>query len=192
MNTIYSVISLPRTGTLSIGKMAKIVGLKPNHVPLWSWNYYITSKEYNFFSDTPMYDPNIIKQLCDTSDIDLKFIYIEKEPVKIYDSWDKVNLLYNYNFLLNQPEDTLKPGQLFDRQTYFNTFGSILNTKEEYLEAFKIHKKTVLDIVQESKKPLLIYDFRQGWEPFCSFVQCDIPKVEIPHLNINTMFDPLN
>lgn len=192
MKTIYSVISLPRTGTLSISKMAKIVGLRPNHIPLWSLDYYITSEEYNFFSDTPMYDPTIVKQLCNNPDLDLRFIYIEKEAIKIYESWEKVNLLYSYNFFLNQPVDNLKPGQLFDKQTYFNTFGGILNTKEEYLEAFEIHKKTVLNIVQEHNKPLLVYDFKQGWEPFCSFVQCDIPKVEIPHLNVNTMFDPLN
>jgi hypothetical protein len=37
----------------------------------------------------------------------------------------------------------------------------------------------------------LIYNFQDGWEPFCNFLGCDKPSVEIPHLNIETMFEKI-
>lgn len=192
MKSIYSVISLPRTGTLSISKMANTVGLKAKHVPLWGLDHFITSEEFNFFSDTPMYDPTVVEHLCQLSEVNVKFIFIEKDFKKLFESWKKVNLLYNFEFMLNKDEKDLKPGQVFDKNTYLNTFEKKQTTEEEYVTAFINHKQTVINIVRRYNKELLLYSFDQEWEPFCSFVQCDLPDVEIPHLNVNTMFDSLN
>ena len=58
-SVIFFVVSLPRTGTKSVCKMADLCDLKPMHV-LDTSKRLISHIEngYNFFADTPFYNPN--------------------------------------------------------------------------------------------------------------------------------------
>jgi len=49
----------------------------------------------------------------------------------------------------------------------------------------------VIEAVKRNNKELLMYRFEEGWEPFCKFLDCVVPKEEIPFLNKNKMFDTM-
>ena len=63
-------------------------------------------------------------------------------------------------------------------------FGSC-NTKSTYVmrKRYRIHNHRVKSIVPADK--LLLYNVKQGWKPLCDFLECEIPTVEFPHVNIN-------
>ena len=183
MSVKYFVISLPRTGTTSLSKMSRICGLSPKHAPHVSWRSQIKSDKFNFFSDTPIFDPTVVEQLCKLEDVQSKFIFIDRDFETTYKSWVKMGLFKNYeNFYGNEKN--------FDFVSYNNSFQNIKLDSSNYFEVFQKHKDLVLKIVNEYKKDLLIYNFDMGWKPFCDFLNCDIPTEEIPKLNTNTFFDP--
>jgi hypothetical protein len=43
--------------------------------------------------------------------------------------------------------------------------------------------------LNDHKKNVLMYNFEDGWVPFCNFTNTEIPKEDIPTLNKNKMFD---
>jgi hypothetical protein len=63
--------------------------------------------------------------------------------------------------------------------------------ESNYLTLFESHKQKILSIIRENNKELLIYNFQDGWETFCDFLGSEKPSVEIPHLNIKTMFEKI-
>ena len=182
MNIKYFVISLPRTGTTSLSKMARICGLNPKHAPHSYWMNHIKKDEFNFFSDTPIFDPNIIEKIIQDSSYESKFIFIDRDFSDIFKSWIKMGLFQNYlGFYGNEKN--------FDFVSYNNAFNNQKLSEENYFELFSNHKKTVLDLVKENNKDFLIYNFDMGWVPFCDFLGVEIPTEEIPKLNTNTFFD---
>lgn len=191
MKTVYSVISLPRTGTKSICKMANICGLHSCHGPLWSLKYHLFQSKFNFFADTPMYSPDFVNFVGEQENLNVKFIYIEKSPSAIFESWEKVGLHRNYIGLKSDRNNLKYEGEKFDIQILDQTFNSVFPTKENFEELYNIHRATVQDIVKCNNREILFYDFADGWAPFCEYINTDIPSEEIPHLNINTMFDKI-
>ena len=181
----YFVISLPRTGTRSICKMAKICGLNPKHVPHAGYHRQIISSSYNFFADTPIFCPSVIKNICNNIDINSKFIYIEKDYKEIFDSWNKIKLYRNYTNFVKINSDK------FDYKSYKEAFNNEILTENNYKLIFQKHKNTVFEILNNYHKEYLIYRFDQSWDPFCSFINKPIPKEPIPHLNINSMEDKI-
>jgi hypothetical protein len=71
------------------------------------------------------------------------------------------------------------------------TFSEDFMDENNYENLFEIHKQKVLSIITEKNKEVLIYKFTDGWEPFCKFLDCEVPNSEVPHLNINTMFEKI-
>lgn len=191
MKQIYSVISLPRTGTTSISKMAKLVGMEVAHAPLYSVDNHLKFSNLNFFSDTPMYSPRTVEKLSANSSIEVKFIYIEKDFNALFNSWKKVNLYRDYLRIKNADESQLNVGQVYDGQIHREVFKEKTLDEDNYKLLFSNHKREVLNLIKEYKKEVLIYDFNMGWEPFCKFLNKPIPNQSIPHLNRNTMFDPI-
>ena len=61
---------------------------------------------------------------------------------------------------------------------------------EGAIESFQAHKQKIEEIIPEGR--LLVYNFTQGWEPLCNFVGKESPDGDIPHLNKDTMFDPIH
>jgi hypothetical protein len=190
----FFVISLPRTGTKSLCKMAKICGLKYKHVP--HLNYENNLKLYDFFSDTPCFVPSFVEKVCKNTDFDANFIYIEKEFDSIYNSWMKVNLYRNYVSLYlkykEDPNNLLNKSMIFDIESYNESFSNVLLEESNCVELFTSHRDKVFDIIKNYKKKLLIYNFNEGWDSFCNFLECDIPNMELPHININTMFEKID
>lgn len=190
MKTKYFVVSLPRTGTSTICGMAKILNIKWSHAPQKKVNNMIINSDIELFSDTPIYNFNFIKEILFIDNIEPKFIYIERDFDEIFKSWVKSGLYRNYKNMYQNPSN-LTESQRYDIQTYNETFDNIFLNEENYGDLFKKHQEKVLDLITVSNKDLLIYNFKDGWKPFCDFLNKDIPQDNIPHLNKNKMFDKI-
>jgi hypothetical protein len=186
-NTKYIVMSLPRTGTKSICKMAEICGLKQKHCPLT----YNLPENYIFFADTPCFSQNFIESLCSNkNNIEYKFIYIEKEYLKIFESWERLGLLKNYNSWLSDEFEPVSIWQRIDSESYKNAFHNQKLSRDNCKEIFLRHKKECLDIIKKYNKELLIYKFDMGWSIFCDYIGYkNYPSIDIPTINKNTMFE---
>lgn len=189
MKKKFFVVSLPRSGTTSISKMAKICGLLPQHAPLWSIDNNMNGDDFNFFSDTPTFCPSYVEKACQNENIDAKFIFIDRDFDLIFKSWNKVSLFRNYSSWFDMDESEMNNGQKFDFKSYKETFNNNKLTEENYKELFEGHKNTVLNIIKKHNKEVLIYNFSDGWEKFCDFIEKPIPNEELPHLNRTNMFD---
>lgn len=187
--TKYFVVSLSRTDTTSICEMSKICGLNPKHAPQMYFDSFLG--RHDFFSDTPVFCPSVITQIVSDDTINSKFIYIQRDFDIVFDSWKRVNLYTNYTRMFSGKKsgEILKKSMQFDIDFYENAFNYKFLDENNYKEIFENHKKTVLNIIEKHKKPLLIYNFEDGWKPFCDFLNADIPEKDIPFLNKNKMFD---
>lgn len=59
------------------------------------------------------------------------------------------------------------------------------NAKSTYVfrKRYRIHNHRVKTIISPDK--LLVYKVKQGWQPLCDFLGCEVPTVSFPHENIN-------
>jgi hypothetical protein len=195
METKYFVISLPRTGTKSLCRMAHECGLKFKHAAVTTFEKSLRDG-HNFFADTPCYVPSFVESICNREDIKPKFIFINKEYSSVFESWKKVNLYLNYTRMYNQwMDEDLKSKMTINSKTDFlslhESFSETFMDESNFEKLFELHKEKVLSIVKQHKKDLLIYNFTEGWKPFCEFINCEIPDSNLPHLNTNTMFEPI-
>lgn len=194
MRTIYFVISLPRTGTSSISRMAKMVGFTPQHPPHQSFIHNWKGEwGWNFFSDTPTFCPKNVEMVCQSDEIEPKFIFIERDFDEVFKSWVDVKLFYNYNstILASKGDGVYLPAMEFDLDSYSDAFDGEILTEDNYKILFENHKSKVLSIVEKYQKPILIYNFNQGWKPFCEFTNTEIPEEEIPHLNNKKIYEKI-
>lgn len=191
IKTKYYVVSLPRSGTTSICKMAKMCGLNSNHAPVGNLKYRSIATSFDFFSDTPVFCPREIENICSYDNVFPKFIYIDRCFSEIFDSWKRVNLYKNYKEMLSTDKHTMNHSKKFDFEAYQNAFNEVELNDENYIEIFQKHKNLITEEINKFNKPLLIYNFNEGWEPFCDFLNVSIPEENIPILNKNKMFDAL-
>jgi hypothetical protein len=191
-DTQYFVVSLPRSGTTSLNRMAEICGLKGRHAPCAHFENYFKRKNYNFFSDTPVYCPSVVESICKSDHCEVKFIYVDRDFKEIFDSWVSVGLYGNYTRMyevFHNFRELMPKGKFYDFSNYDESFGQKFLDETNYEEIFQSHKQLVLSKIKEYNKDLLIYKFQDGWESFCKFLLCEVPNVELPHLNKNKMFD---
>lgn len=196
MKTVYFVVSLPRTGTKSISKMAQILGFNTKHGFGNGFETFF-DRGFDFFADTPSYVPSFIESVCKSEKFIPKFIYIDKNFDEIYQSWAKVGLYKNYVGMWNQYNDeekkttTLSRYSLIDIESYSESFSSQFMNEKNYQELFQKHQDMISEIIKKYNKDFLIYNFNDGWESLCFFMNKEIPNQLIPHINQNTMFDKI-
>jgi len=195
MKTVYFVISLPRTGTKSLCKMAHECGKTFRHAPVNTFDRELNN-DIVFFADTPCFVPSFIEKVLKIEDINPKFIYIDKNFSEIFESWKKVNLYLNYTRMFNQFFDKenrsiMHPNSVTDFLSLHESLNETFMDENNFDSLFELHKEKVISIVKENNKELLIYNFQDGWDPFCNFLECDVPYSKIPHLNIETMFEKI-
>lgn len=169
-NSITIVTSLPRSGTTTICEMAKICGFKPCHV--LKEDFSISLEKYNFFADTPFYSPEYLLALSQIYK-NLKFIYINRDLSDVYESMQKTNIDKYLEDYLNKVDNINKKEVLQDALCW-----NFIH-KNKSLD----HKNIIFSIARNYSIPILEYNFNEGWDSFCSFMECEKPKKEIPHLN---------
>ena len=176
------MVSLPRTGTTSITKMMEICGLEGKHCPFTYFEHYLNNDRYDFYSDTPVYIPSVVEKLCKRDDV--KFIYVERPYDKIFESWVNYGLFRTFHqMIIEKDNGVISDGRLFDFNSYYESFSNTILTSDNYSEVFESHKEKVISIIKKHDKELLIYNFNDGWKPFCDFLGVEIPNEEIPKLN---------
>jgi hypothetical protein len=190
MKTKYFVISLPRSGTSSICKMANICGLNFSHAPHIYFQRRI-NEDIDLFADTPIYCPDTIEEIINNKNIDSRFIYIDRNFKDIFNSWVNVGLYRNYISMYNSNFQNLKKTMQYDLESYNKAFGDVKLEESNCEDIFHRHREKVLSIVNSYNKKILIYNFDKGWDDFCNFIERDIPNVTIPQLNKNKMFDKI-
>lgn len=188
IQTKFVVVSLPRTGTLSMCQMLTSLGFVCEHPVGPSWEGFIGRNNRDVLADTPMFAPSVIQHMLDGSD-EVKFIYVNKTPQDWVASMEKVGLAKTHNSYCNTPDkNSLNPHAAID----FNSLNEVLAgefTEDNARRKFGEHRLFVENTIPPER--LLIYHFSKGWEPLCEFVGKPVPNIEVPHLNIDTMFDKL-
>jgi len=200
---LFFVISLPRTGTTSMCSMASICGLNVIHPPHSIYIRKLHHNEHNFYADTPIFAPEIVQWIIDLSFTDnenyenkivnKKFIYLERDVDSWFKSWkgnDNFSLKNIHMSMLEQESEVTDWDnyQSFDLQYYQKTFGGLVD-EDNYRTLYNAHKQTVIDMVKYTGHDLLLYNFSDGWEPFCEFIEKPIPDQEIPYQNIEKYGD---
>lgn len=188
IQTKFVVVGLPRTGTLSICQMLIILGFNCLHPVGPTWRAFLVRNNIDVLADTPMFCPSVIKYVLDSSD-DVKFIYLDKSPEAWASSMEKVRLDRNYNDLfLKEDKEKFTPFAKTDYESLYEILGGEF-VKEQAILKFDEHKQKIINLIPPSR--LLSYTFTEGWKPLCDFVGKEIPNVDIPHINKDTMFDKL-
>lgn len=186
----YFVISLPRTGTTSICRMAKECGLNISHAPNLYFNRRL-KENFDFYADTPIFCPDIIEDIIRCENVNSKFIFIKRDFNLVFSSWINVGLYKNYISMYNSNFEKLKPTQQYDLMSYNKAFDDKKLDETNFKNIFEEHENKVISLVKSSNKELLTYDFNNGWQDFCNFIKKDIPNMPIPHLNKNYMYDKI-
>jgi hypothetical protein len=188
IQTKFIVVSLPRTGTLSMCQMLTSLGFTCEHPVGPSWKAFLGRFNRNVLADTPMFAPSTIQYVLDRSN-EVKFIYINKNPQDWVASMVKVGLKRAHNSYYNTPDwDSFAPHAAID----FKSLNEVLDgvfAEDNACEKFEEHKLFVKGTIPPER--LLTYHFSEGWEPLCEFVGKPVSNIEVPHLNINTMFDKI-
>lgn len=179
------VVSLPRTGTKSLCRMLKILGYNVKHLPSVGYERYLT-KGYNAFADTPVFTYSFIK--THSFDPKNKFIYIERDVRDWINSIESVKIDQGYNFLMNiRDSKHLNQVRLCDILAYGEVFGYEKNyDKIRFVNKFLEHKNYVLSILENN---VLTYNFSDGWDSICKYLNKPIPNETVPHLNKDIISD---
>ena len=186
--TKYFVISLPRSGTSSLRVMFENLGLNVLHAP---GNTFFRSINWDidFYCDTPIYTDECIHNILEWSETKgfiPKFIYINRKPLDIWNSWNRSGLYKNYDWMLKDRNEgkSLTPAQSFDLKCYDDAFGNEKWTEENSEDTVLRHKERVCNLVSDAGKEILIFEFEKGFTQLCEFLDMDLPEnVEVPHVN---------
>ena len=175
-NPLYFIVSLPRTGTKSICKMAEMCGLTSMHV-LSSSKTLIQhiGCGYNFFADTPFYNPHFLTSFLETQNgNEVKFIYLDRDKESWSNSFERL-----WKGWVDKPHV---------EKISKNKIDFLDNINYEYLNStnrenrFKLHKHCINEIARLYRVETLNYWFDDGWEPFCSFTKTIIPQQKVPKI----------
>ena len=68
--------------------------------------------------------------------------------------------------------------------SFLNAAIGSCNTKSTYVirKGYRIHNQRVKSIVRADK--LLVYNVKEGWKPLCDFLECDVPTIAFPRVNV--------
>lgn len=185
-NKIF-IISLPRTGTKSLTKMLMVLGYKTSHCPSIRFEWELQANENVVYADTPIYRPSLFGELAKNPTN--KFLFIDRDIESWLKSFESQKLNNAYLDYISRPEDKLHRVSRLDRDSLVEVFQEPYYTSELAKVRFKIHREKVESLIP--KEQLLVYKFSDGWKPLCDFLGKDIPDVEVPHINKDTLFEKI-
>jgi hypothetical protein len=178
----YIVVSPPRSGTSSACRMAKMCGLKFIHAP--SYSIFKCIDDYDFFADTPCYNPLVV--MCLSQVRQIKCIYLDRDPGKLYHSWKERGLVRVYN---DHDCNETNTDRVLNNMAFSDLFLGNKLTDQNYEALFLGHKRRMLETLEKLQVPCLVYTFDQGWEPFSRFIERPVPQEPLPNLNAKKIGD---
>lgn len=183
----FFVVSLPRTGTKSLCKMAGMMGMIYKHVPSTGLDRMLRLNDADLYADTPVFAPSVFKELV--KDERNKFIYIDRPIDSWLESFDRVGMPQNY-MSLHTGKIAENSVNKLDRTVLEEVFRNSNYSDKVARSAYRHHHLQVIKNIPADR--LLVYKFSHGWEPLAEFVGRDVPQaVQVPHINQNTMYDAI-
>ena len=156
-------IGFSKTGTSSLNKALGILGYRNIHwlhahiEPSIGWVKFIKKTPYDAFSDAPMYQLNLFKEL-DKEFPHSKFIFTPRDPKSLAKSWRNYFTYASWGHTNNE-----------DRKALINMYEK--------------HKNDVYSYFEKNPQRLLIMDIIGGdkWDILCSFLNKPIPTIPFPY-----------
>ena len=195
---------LSRTGTTSLAQALRILGFTvfdwPQHMSIhgdeW-FDIYHRGKQPDFASmykdvdattDSPpafwcqeIYEAfpsaKVVLTIRDNEDIWVRSMAKQRETDDLKGSWFLTRIairrwLYRKYYALLDAVDSAALGSLNSKSTVL--------LRKKYRE----HNERIQAVIPEKK--LLIFNVKQGWEPLCKFLGCEIPEQPFPWQNIGS------
>jgi len=164
---IIILASLPRSGTTNMCHMADRCGFKSAHV---CFNYKAAlSKGYNFFADTPFYNAEFLHGILQYTH-NVKVIYINRDIERVKESWNRNGL---DKYLQGAKYNNTKTiTDLID----ISCWRGLQSDKD-----LSNHKDKIRSLCKHMGVPFLEYSFKDGWEPFCKYLEVNTITGEVPH-----------
>ncbi|HFB55588.1 MAG TPA: sulfotransferase family protein, partial [Hellea balneolensis] len=115
---------------------------------------------------------------------DAKVILTTRDPDKWYHS--TAETIYAFKAAVPNWSKKYIPrirqiAEMIDGTVWQRVFHGRFEDESYAKQVFKDHIHAVKANVPAEK--LLVFDVKQGWEPLCAFLGCDIPHEPFPHLN---------
>ncbi len=66
------------------------------------------------------------------------------------------------------------------------TLDGVVGDDDHLIGCYERHNQRVIDAVPADR--LLVFDVREGWEPLCEFLACDVPDEPFPNVNDRAFF----
>lgn len=164
-NPMVFCIGWPKTGTTSIHEALKIIGYRAldwprAHIPPRNgWINYIKKSKFDAFSDVPINNPRLYKELYKEFP-NSKFILTFRDPETLTKSW--INFFKYTPWSIDTEKERIK---------------LITNYKNHFNEA--------IDFFKDKPSKLLIINIIEGdgWKKLCDFLNKSIPNKPFPHSN---------
>jgi hypothetical protein len=110
---------------------------------------------------------------------DAKAILTLRDPVRWFESAQTT--IFNVDALPKQADPTLDLGPLV-----YSMFDNRLKDREHCIDVFNRHNREVIETVPPDR--LLQFRVSDGWQPPCTFLDCDVPEEPFPHINESAGF----
>jgi hypothetical protein len=189
--------AFPRTGTMSVKKALKILGIEPcyhmnevflhpQHIPLWQaaatgifpdWKMLLAG--YACTLDAPACQ--FWRELAACFPV-AKILLLRRDPERWYASMRATICPVVYS-----PAGASDPALSLIRQIFFETyFEGRFDEKVYAIDRYRRYCDEVMNTFEAGR--VLDYTVSQGWEPLCEFLGYAVPQVEFPHLNTTEQF----
>lgn len=115
-----------------------------------------------------------------------KVLLSKRDPDRWYDS--VMRTIYPTAALLRSAEDlrVREMGEMVDSIVWNGTFDGRIEDRAHAKQVFERHNAEVERVVPRDQ--LLIYEPGEGWDRLCSFLGCDAPDENFPHVNSSEDF----
>ncbi|MFN4143467.1 sulfotransferase family protein [Aestuariivirga sp.] len=179
----YSLkLALERLGLGPTHHMEEVIKDPPRHVPGWhaaalgkvDWD--VLYEGYGSAVDWPT--ASFWKELSEEYP-EAKVVLSTRSPESWHDSFSET--IHKLMGGADQAPPHMKPFLEMAAAVLGKAGFSGKTSREELIAAFNAHNDAVKEGVPSGR--LLVYEVRDGWEPLCDFLGCDVPDEPFPRSN---------
>ena len=171
-------IGLSRTGTLSLTRALKLLGIKAKHYPndpvtrreLKGGTYRLTIlNEYRALTDIPVapYYPQLDEVYPGS-----KFILTTRPT----DAWLESVERHYRNYVEHQRDE-------FDDFIAACVYGTLHFSRRRFAYVKDTHEAACRRYFEERGEQFLVLELGSGWDALCPFLGCPVPATPFPHAN---------
>ena len=111
-----------------------------------------------------------------------KVILSLRDPSAWYESMMQTIVPSSTIGVTSDPDPDGRAGsEIIRRIVLDGIFGGRIADRAFALDRFEQHRREVIETIPADR--LLVFDVREGWEPLCRFLSCDVPDLPFPASN---------